>query len=379
MKFDCLVVGAGISGATCARVLAEAGKKILVLEKQKNSAGNCHDYLSKEGITIHTHGPHIFHTNNKKVWDFLNRFTEFRFFQHRVLSFADGLLIPFPINADTINMVYNTSISTEDVLSFLEKEVSKSLFANPPQNFRDAVVSQVGERLYNLFFKNYTIKQWDRQPEELSAEIAKRIPVRTNRDGRYFSDQYQGIPSAGYTKMVDNMLDHENISIMFGADYFKLGDLIPSFLDEEKRLTVYTGELDKFFDYEYGELEYRSLNIEFKTIEQQWYQSVAVVNYPNDYDFTRITEFKHMTGECLDSNKTVICMEYPREKGIPYYVVITESNTKKREEYMADVKALEKKGKHIFTGRLAEYKYYNMDQAILAAMEKTENYLKGSY
>ncbi len=375
MKFNCLVVGAGISGAACARRLAEAGKKVLVIEKHKNTAGNCHDYLSKEGITVHTHGPHIFHTNSKHVWDFLNKFTEFRFFQHRVLSFADGLLIPFPINADTINMVYNTAITTEDVLPFLEKEVKKSLFANPPLNFRDAVVSQVGERLYNLFFKNYTIKQWARQPEELSAEIAKRIPVRTNRDGRYFSDQFQGIPSAGYTKMVDNMLNHENISIMLGADYFKLGNSISSLLDEKKGLTIYTGELDKFFNYEYGELEYRSLDIEFKTVGQEWYQSAAVVNYPNDYDFTRITEFKHMTGE--KSDKTVICMEYPKEKGVPYYVVITESNTKKREKYMADVKALEKKGKHLFTGRLAEYKYYNMDQAVLAAIEKTENYLKG--
>jgi len=375
MKFDCLVVGAGISGSTSARILAESGKKVLVIEQLKHMAGHCHDYLSAEGITVHTYGPHIFHTNLKQVWKFLNRFTEFRFFQHRVLSFADGLLIPFPINMDTINMVYGTKITAEDVSLFLSEEVKKSDFTNPPANFRDAVVSQVGERLYNLFFKNYTIKQWERKPEELSPEVARRIPVRSNRDGRYFSDQYQGIPSGGYTKMVSNMLDHENISLLTGADYFKIGNSLSSLMAAEKSPVIYTGELDRFFDYKYGELEYRSLDLEFRTVDSEWYQSTAVVNYPNDYDFTRITEFKHMTGE--KSDKSVICMEYPREKGEPYYIVMTEPNMTKREKYIKDAEELEKTGRFIFTGRLAEYKYYNMDQAVMAAIEKTGRYING--
>ncbi len=286
MEFDCLVAGAGLSGSTAARLLAESGKKVLVLEKHKHLAGHCHDFLSSAGITVHTYGPHIFHTNIKEVWDFLKQYTEFRFFQHRVLGYAEGMEVPFPINRDTINQVFGENITTGEVRKFLDREVSCSTYNHPPRNFRDAVVSQVGERLYNLFFKNYTIKQWERDPEELSADVANRIPVRSNRDNRYFADQYQGIPVGGYTEMVKNMLDHENISVMSNVDYFEIRKNISSIFDEEKGLTVYTGELDRFFDYRYGELEYRSLDIEFRTLDTEWYQNAAVVNYPNDYDFT---------------------------------------------------------------------------------------------
>lgn len=375
MKFDCLVIGAGLSGAISARLLAEAGKKVLVMEKLKHTGGHCHDYLSKEGITVHTYGPHIFHTESKKVWDFLNRFTSFHLFQHKVLSYAEGLLLPFPINLDTINMVYGTSMGTEDVPPFLAEEVKKSSFSNPPANFKDAVISQVGERFYNMFFKNYTIKQWERDPTELSAELAKRIPVRTNRDNRYFSDKYQGIPEDGYTKMTENILNHENIILMAGADYFVYKDAVYS-SGKEPEITVYTGNLDEFFNFKHGKLQYRSLHLEFKTENIIQYQKAPVVNYPNDYNFTRITEFKQFTGEAAEIAKSVICMEYPKETGEPYYIVPTEDNMKKRGKYIEEVEALEKEGTHVFTGRLAQYKYYNMDQAILAAMEKIESRLK---
>ena len=374
MEFDCLVAGAGLSGSTAARLLAESGKKVLVLEKHKHLAGHCHDFLSSAGITVHTYGPHIFHTNIKEVWDFLKQYTEFRFFQHRVLGYAEGMEVPFPINRDTINQVFGENITTGEVRKFLDREVSCSTYNNPPRNFRDAVVSQVGERLYNLFFKNYTIKQWERDPEELSADVANRIPVRSNRDNRYFADQYQGIPVGGYTEMVKNMLDHENISVMSNVDYFEIRKNISSIFDEQKGLTVYTGELDRFFDYRYGELEYRSLDIEFRTLDTEWYQNAAVVNYPNDYDFTRITEFKHMTGE--QSSKTVICYEYPKQSGEPYYVVMTEDNMDKRKKYVEEIDRLEKSGNFIFTGRLAEYKYYNMDQAVYAAIQKIREHIK---
>jgi UDP-galactopyranose mutase len=226
----------------------------------------------------------------------------------------------------------------------------------PPKNFKDVVVSQVGEKLYETFFKNYTLKQWEKDPEELAPEVAKRIPVRENRDKRYFSDRYQGIPKNGYTKMVENMLDHKNISILLGGDYFEIKDQINA------NITIYTGELDRFFNYKYGKLEYRSLELELKTFDKEYYQPVATVNYPNDYDWTGITEFKHFLDE--KSDKTTVCFEYPKVEGESYYMVMPKENMEKGEQYMAKAKELEKSGKYLFIGRLAEYKYYNMDQVI---------------
>lgn len=362
MMFDVIVVGCGLSGCTSARILAEVGYKVLVIERHKHIAGHCHDYKDENGITVHTYGPHIFHTNNKKVWDFVNRFSEFHYYQHRVLSYVEGKFTPFPINRDTIAQVFGIELATYEVEEFLEKQVKRSKYNNPPKNFRDVVVSQVGERLYELFFKNYTLKQWEKDPEELSPEIAKRIPIRTSRDDRYFSDKYQGIPKQGYTKMVENMLDHPNISLMLGVDYFEVRDLF------KPKLTIYTGELDRFFDYMYGKLEYRSLRLELKVIDKEYYQPVAVVNYPNDYDWTRITEYKHFLSE--KSDKTTVCFEYPLPKGEPYYIVMTQENLERREKYMKEVEKLEKTGEYIFVGRLAEYKYYNMDQVIEEAIKK---------
>jgi UDP-galactopyranose mutase len=364
MKFDAVIVGAGLAGATSARILAERGKRVLVVEKHRHVAGHCHDYRNENGITIHTYGPHIFHTNNAEVFHFLSRFTEFSHFQHRVLSYADGRLIPFPINADTIAEVFGITIGVDEVEAFLKKQVAASKFNDPPRNFRDAVVSQVGERLYKLFFENYTRKQWERDPELLSADIAKRIPVRSNRDGRYFADRYQGIPAHGYTAMVESMLDHPAISVLLGADWFEMKD---SF---DTDLTIFTGELDRFFDYRFGKLEYRSLKLVLKTFDKERYQEAAVVNYPNDYDFTRITEYKAFLDE--SSPRTTVCFEYPASEGEPYYIVMTEENMKRRAAYMAEVEKLEKAGTHRFIGRLAEYMYYNMDQVVASTTSKLE-------
>jgi UDP-galactopyranose mutase len=364
MKFDVIVAGAGLAGSVAARAFAEAGKRVLVIEKHRHVAGHCHDYRNEWGITVHTYGPHIFHTNDRTVWEFVNRFTDFHYLQHRVLSYAEGRLVPFPINRDTINEVFGLSISTEEVDAFLKAQVAASHFSNPPRNFRDAVVSQVGERFYNLFFKNYTLKQWNRDPETLSAEIAKRIPVRSNRDDRYFSDTYQGVPKHGYTKMVEAMLDHPKISVLLGADFFEIRSQFPS------ALTIFTGELDRFFDYKYGKLTYRSLDLVFKTLDQEQFQNVPVVNYPNDYEWTRITEFKLLSGE--RSPKTTICYEYPKEEGEPYYIVMNDENLSIREKYMAEVQKLEETGTYLFIGRLAEYAYYNMDQVIGRALQKVK-------
>ncbi len=366
MKFDVVIGGAGLAGSTAARVFADAGKKVLVVEKHRHVAGHCHDFRDDAGITVHTYGPHIFHTNDKGVWEFVRRFTDFHYLQHRVLSYAGGKLVPFPVNRDTINEVFGVNIATGDVSAFLQAEVERSKFNMPLRNFRDAVVSQVGERLYELFFKNYTLKQWGRDPETLSPEIAKRIPVRSNRDDRYFSDRYQGVPGRGYTRMVENMLDHPGIAVMLGADYF---DAIKSLAAP---LSIFTGELDVYFGRKHGELAYRSLDIEFETLDRERFQEAPVVNYPNDYDWTRITEFKLLSGET--SKKTTVCYEYPKEKGEPYYVVMDDENMAKREKYIAETRILEERplgaGKVLFVGRLAEYMYYNMDQVIGATMKK---------
>ncbi len=362
MIYDVTIVGSGLAGATAARLLADDGKTVLVLEKRKHIGGNCFDYKNDSGVTVHQYGPHIFHTTDKTVWDFLSRFTKFNHFQHRVLSFAEGRLLPFPINRDTVCEVFGIDIPVDQVHDYLGKEVHKARFNNPPENFRDAVVSQVGERLYELFFKNYTKKQWEKEPESLSAEIAARIPIRENRDPRYFSDKYQGLPVNGYSKMIATMLDHPNISIQLNSDYFTLKETIKS------PLIVYTGQLDQFFDYRHGRLDYRSVVFDFATVESEQFQPVAVVNYPNDYDFTRITEFKHMTGE--KSKDTTLCYEYPSASGEPCYVVLDKENLKKRSAYLEEVVATEATGRYLFIGRLAEYKYYNMDQVVSAVMTK---------
>lgn len=361
------VVGAGLAGATAARSLAESGKQVTVIEQHNHIAGHCHDYRDQAGITVHTYGPHIFHTKERTVWEWVNRFTDFIYYQHKVISFADGQMIPFPINRDTICQLFGVDISIDEVPHFLRKQVENSRFNDPPENFADAVISQVGEVLYRTFFENYTRKQWGRDPRELSSELAKRIPVRSSRDARYFSDPYQGIPARGYTAMVQNILDHKNISLMLNTDYFSIKDEIKG------ELTVYTGELDRYFEYESGKLEYRSLDLRFETYDTPEYQQAAVVNYPNDYQWTRITEFKKLSGELSD--KTTVCFEFPKASGEPYYIVPDARNSELKETYMKKVRELEESKEVLFIGRLAEYAYYNMDQVIAATLKKIEPFI----
>ena len=362
VQYDVLTVGAGLSGAVAARRFAESGKKILIIDNKEHPAGHCFDFKNEHGISVHKYGPHIFHTKEKLVWDYVNRFSEFEYYQHRVLSFAEGNYYPFPINCDTINRIFNLDLSVNEVGEFLREEAASSKYDRPPKNFRDAVVSQVGDRLYELFFRNYTRKQWERDPRELAADVAKRIPVRENRDGRYFSDQYQGIPKKGYTQLVRNILDHENIKLELMTDYFDVKDKIKA------DITVYTGKLDRYFDYRFGELEYRSLKLDFKTFDMERYQPAAVVNYPNDYDWTRIAEFKYFLNETSD--KTTVLFEYPSKEGDPYYVVLSEDNIAMRQKYWTLAEAEENEQNVFFLGRLAEYRYLNMDQVVLNSLKR---------
>lgn len=366
--YNVIVAGAGLAGATAANLLADSGLEVLVVEKRQHIAGNCFDEKNAFGITVHRYGPHIFHTNDMDVWRFVNRFSRFYLYEHKVLSSVAGKFVPFPINLDTVNAIFGLDLDESGLKTFFRAEAERSAFHQPAENFRDVVVSQIGERLYELFFKNYTIKQWQQDPEKLAPEVAQRIPVRFDRDDRYFQDKFQGIPQAGFTKLVEKMLDHPRITVRLGQDYSDLKDRVAA------KLTVYTGKLDAFFGCRYGELGYRSVALSFEELTCQYHQPAAVVNYPNEHKWTRITEFKYFLDEKADN--TTVLYEYPQAEGEPFYVTMSEDNIQKRACYLREVEKLEETGEYLFLGRLAEYKYYDMDQVIMAAMEKIRTWGK---
>jgi UDP-galactopyranose mutase len=354
--FDFMIVGAGFAGSVLAERLArEAGMRVLICDVRPHIGGNAYDEYNDDGILIHKYGPHIFHTNSKEVFDYLSQFTAWRPYQHRVKAHVDGMLVPMPINLDTINMLYGLNLTAFEVDNFL-----KSL-AEPRDQIRtseDVVISKVGKELYKKFFQGYTRKQWGLDPSELDASVTARVPTRTNRDDRYFTDTYQAMPLHGYTRMFEKMLDHPNIKIMLNTDYREIVDIIPY------RAMIYTGPVDSFFDNCYGKLPYRSLEFVHETHNTPVYQPAPVVNYPNDNAYTRITEFKYLTGQ--EHAKTSIVYEYPQAEGDPYYPVPRPENALLYQKY----KALADSTPNVhFVGRLATYKYYNMDQVVAQALK----------
>jgi UDP-galactopyranose mutase len=353
--FDYLIVGAGFAGSVLAERLAtQLNKKVLIIDKRNHIAGNAYDHFNKDGILVHKYGPHIFHTNAKDVFDYLSRFTEWRPYEHRVQASVDGQLVPIPINMDTINKLYGLNLTSFEVEDFFQ---SKAEEINPIRTSEDVVVSRVGRELYEKFFRNYTRKQWGMDPSELDKSVTSRVPVRTNRDDRYFSDTFQAMPLRGYTYMFEKMLDHPNIKIMLNTDYHEILDIIPF------REMIYTGPVDEYFDFRYGKLPYRSLEFKHETLDEQQHQPAPVVNYPNEHPYTRITEFKYLTGQ--QHPKTSIVYEYPKAEGDPYYPVPKPENAELYNKYkkLAD----ETPGVH-FVGRLATYRYYNMDQVVAQAL-----------
>ena len=353
--FDYLIVGAGFAGSVLAERLAtQAGKKILIIDTRSHIAGNAYDHYNDDGILVHKYGPHIFHTNSREVFEYLSQFTDWRTYEHHVLASVDGQQVPIPINLDTINTLYGLKLT-----SFELEEFFKSV-AEPKEYIRtseDVVVSKVGRELYEKFFRNYTRKQWDIDPSELDKSVTARVPTRTNRDGRYFTDTYQAMPLHGYTRMFEKILSHPNIKIMLNTDYREIVEVIPY------REMIYTGPVDLFFDYRYGKLPYRSLEFKHETLNKPLHQPVAVVNYPNQQLYTRVTEFKYLTGQ--EHPKTSVVYEYPRAEGDPYYPVPRPENAELYKKYkdLADATP----GVH-FVGRLATYKYYNMDQVVAQAL-----------
>lgn len=353
--FDYLIVGAGLSGSVLAERLAtQAGKKVLLIDKRNHIAGNTYDFYNKDGILVHKYGPHIFHTNSKEVFEYLGQFTGWRPYEHRVLASVDGLLVPIPINLNTINKLYNLRLSSDQVDAYLQSKAEKRERITTSE---DAVVCKVGKELYEKFFKGYTKKQWDLDPSELDASVTARIPTRSNCDDRYFTDTYQAMPLHGYTRMFERMLNHPNIKLMLNTDYKEIEDMIPF------KEMIFTGPIDYYFDYCYGKLPYRSIEFRFDTFEKEHYQSTGTVNYPNEHLYTRTTEFKYLTGQLHP--KTTIVYEYPQSEGDPYYPVPRPENAVLYKKYQ--MLAAELKNVH-FCGRLGTYKYYNMDQVVAQSL-----------
>ena len=353
--YDTLIVGAGFAGSVLAERLANGlGERVLVVDRRPHIAGNAYDEYNDDGLLVHRYGPHIFHTNAERVWTYLSQFTAWRPYEHRVRASVDGQLVPIPINLDTINALYGTNLTAHEVKGFLES------VAEPREQIRtseDVVVSVVGEELYRKFFRGYTRKQWGLDPSELDASVTARVPTRTNRDDRYFSDTYQAMPLHGYTRMFEKMLAHPNIHVLLGADFRDICETTPF-----KRL-IYTGPVDEYFDFRYGKLPYRSLHFEHATHDRETFQSAPVVNYPNEQPYTRITEFKYLTGQ--EHPKTAVVTAYPRAAGDPYHPIPRPANAELYRRYAALAEAEE--GVH-FVGRLATYKYYNMDQVTAQAL-----------
>lgn len=353
--YDWLVVGAGFAGSVLAeRLASQRGERILVIDRRDHIAGNAYDYENEDGLLVHRYGPHLFHTNSDDVFDYLSGFTAWRAYEHRVLAEVDGLLVPLPINIDTVNRLYGLDLDASGMEAFLAERAEKVAEIRTSE---DVVVSTVGRDLYEKFFRGYTRKQWGLDPSELDRSVTARIPTRLNHDDRYFTDKHQAVPLLGYTRMFQAMLDHPLITVSLGTD---MADL-----DRAKtaRRVIYTGPIDAYFDCRFGKLPYRSLRFEHVTLDTEWHQPVAQVNYPQTHDYTRVTEFKHITGQT--HARTAVAFEYPMAEGEPYYPVPREDNHVLFKRYEDLARTIENVW---FVGRLANYRYYNMDQVVAQAL-----------
>lgn len=357
-----LIVGAGISGIVLARFLAEKNQKVLIIDKRPNIGGNCYDYEDKNGINIHKYGPHIFRTDHQEVWQFLSRFTAWHKYAHKVRTIIDGKEVPIPFNFTSIDILFDTPKAK----NFKEKLLSKygenkKVPILELKNTDDKDLQELAAFVYEKVFYHYTLKQWGIKPEELGGDVMARVPVYTGYYDGYFTEKYQAIPALGYTKMFENILNHPNIKMQLNTDFKDLKNI------KYDRL-FYSGPIDEFFNYKLGTLPYRSLNFEFKTLPQNQFQNVAVVNYTSKELFTRITEFKHFLNQ--NTEQTTIAYEYPAAfelgKNERYYPIPKQENEKLYKQYL---KLAEKEKNVYFIGRLGEYKYYSMQSAVSAIFE----------
>lgn len=378
MRYDYVVVGAGLSGAVLARNLAEHGKKIVLFEKRNHIGGNCFDTVDPAGVMVQRYGAHIFHTDFEDVWDFLSRFTQWREYVHEVLCYVDDNYLPVPFNFNSVEKVFASEADSIKAAFVQKYGTQAKISVLEIVNEEHPALRMVADFVYEKIFKNYTIKQWGLKPDDISPDIISRVPVHTNYDNRYFTDAYQAIPQDGYTAMIGNMLSHPNIEVNLNTPFGSLCRF------EEGKITIngdrfsgkliYTGQTDTLFKYKYGYLPYRSLKFDFETLNQPCYQSRAVINFPNEHAYTRIIESKHLTGQ--ECSNTTICREYPQSylprKNEPYYPVSTSESRQQYELYAAEAK---KYDNLVLAGRLAEYRYYDMDDAVKNALETAGNLL----
>jgi UDP-galactopyranose mutase len=354
MKFDVLVVGAGFAGSTLAERAANSGKSVLIVDRREHIAGNAFDEYDPNGVLVHRYGPHIFHTNAQRVVEYLSRFTQWIDYEHRVLAEVDKQLYPIPINRTTVNRLYGLQLDEAGVEDFFENVREER---SPIRTSEDVVLNSVGSDLCDKFFRNYTRKQWGLELSDLAPLVAARIPTRTNDDDRYFTDDFQKMPAEGYTRMFERMLEHPNITVRVKTDFRSVRSEVTY-----DRL-FYSGPIDEYFGFRFGKLPYRSLSFQHEHLTGcEQYQPVGTVNYPNEHAFTRITEFKHLTGQ--QHSGTSIVREFPEAEGEPYYPVPLQN-----QQLYAQYEELARSEKNVyFVGRLAQYKYFNMDQVVAQAL-----------
>jgi UDP-galactopyranose mutase len=372
--FDYIVIGAGFAGSVIAeRIANKLNKKVLVIEQRDHIAGNCFDFKDENNILIHKYGPHLFHTDDKNVMDYLSNFSRWEVYNHKVLAYIDGKEVPIPFNFNTIYDLFPQKLAAR-----LETKLLNSFKYNSKipilelKNLKDEDMNFLAEFIYEKVFLNYTAKQWNMKPEELENSVTARVPVSISRDDRYFYDKYQVVPSDGYTKLFEKMLKHKNITLMLNTDFKEVCSIVDNKFNFKDKVfigkVIYTGQLDELFENRFGDLEYRSVDMQFETVKKEYYQQSTTINYPNNYDFTRITEFKHI--HFTKTDKTTILKEYPQNyikgKNIPYYPIFDNKNKEKYNKYFAYSKNIENL---ILLGRLAEYKYYDMDDIVKRALD----------
>lgn len=365
MTIDILIVGAGPVGIVAAERLANLGFECLLIDKRNHLAGNCYDTKSKYNVLYHKYGPHYFRTNDIKLLNYLKRFSKFHNADYYVKSYLNKNYFDFPINLNTLSKFFNIELNPKSAQKLLK---TISLNIKNPKNFEEYLLNTIGRDLYDSFFKNYTLKQWDIDPRQLPISVAERIPLRMNYDKRYVNEKYQLMPSQGFTNMFTNMTHHKNIKIELNTDYFKIRDKI-----KPKLFTLYTGPIDKFFNYKYGKLNWRSLKFKFLDIDGNFGQKHLQINYPNNFKFTRSVEVKHITHQ--KSKYSLISREYPKSEGDPYYPV---NSPKDKVLYLKYLKLVKNVKNIYFKGRLAEYTYINTDQAIQKALDFVSS-IKNAY